>query len=835
MRKLYLLLILISCSFLSYSQNECSTAVTASEGTNTQAATPDDNYYWYEFTMPESGGKLKIELPSSDGVYLYSGCGGDLLSAFSRTLFYTEAEPNDVLKIRIGAGNAEAFDWTLEVTELQAGDNCDLAVEANEGTNTMPAEEGQYYWYTFTMPDLEDTRIYFDWPFMVDATIFRGTCDNLTDESNVLGGSGFYTTGYEANEELYIRLNLSGETNFEWTIDVTVPEVGQDCSIADTAALGTNSLPATEMEDYWYKYTTPADVAGKKLQATSRTGVEMSVYMNNCYNSSVLQTRDSAVFAIELEPETDYFFRFNNLTGGDFDWTLSLTDPVAGDICADPIVVEEGQYQADFTPQWYSFTANEAGTYEISSTVESSDKDTILKIYDSCGGTIRAENDDASNSTYQSEISLELQADETVLILWESGQFETEDGFTWNIYNAARQQLTFSSLAEKTFGDDVFELEASSSAGLEISYTSSNLEVATIDGNLVTIIGAGESTITASQSGNAEFEAAIPVEQTLTVNKADQEITITEISDKFSNEDPFEVEASTTSELELTYEVSGPATIDGTTLTLDGTLGTVELIVSQAGNSNFNSASASISFEVLEDPCLDFNASATVTNVSCSGSEDGTITVETTEGTAPFSYSLAGAEAVETNVFTELAAGEYTVEVTDINGCTASTTVTIESPDPLEIESEVVNSNSITGNGSISLTVTGGTGDYSFSWNTDASTSSINELEIGEYTVLVTDENGCSLEESYTIGGVTSNDKSVSNALLIYPNPVKDILQMEHNQNAKELSIYDARGKLLKQVSTEGTETKVNVSELPTGLYFIRADRASQLHRFVKQ
>ena len=124
---------------------------------------------------------------------------------------------------------------------------------------------------------------------------------------------------------------------------------------------------------------------------------------------------------------------------------------------------------------------------------------------------------------------------------------------------------------------------------------------------------------------------------------------------------------------------------------------------------------------------------------------------------------------------------------------------------------------------------------YSFSWNTDASTSSINELEIGEYTVLVTDENGCSLEESYTIGGVTSNDKSVSNALLIYPNPVKDILQMEHNQNAKELSIYDARGKLLKQVSTEGTETKVNVSELPTGLYFIRADRASQLHRFVKQ
>ncbi|MGM0582035.1 MAG: T9SS type A sorting domain-containing protein [Bacteroidota bacterium] len=835
MRKFYLLLILISYSFLSYSQSECSTAVTASVGTNTQAASPDDNYYWYEFTMPESGGKLKIELPSSEGVYLYSDCGGELLSAFSNTLIYTEAEPNDVLKIRIGAGNAEAFDWTLEVTELQAGDNCDLAVEAIEGTNTMPAEEGQYYWYKFTMPDLDDTRIYFDWPFMVDATIFRGACDNLTDESNVSGGSGFYITGYEANEELYIRLNLSGETNFEWTIEVEVPEVGQDCSIADSAALGTNSLPATEMEEYWYKYTTPADVSGKKLQANSRSGVEMSVYMSNCYNSSVVQTRDSAVFALEPEPETDYYFKFNNLTGGDFDWTLSLTDPVAGDICDDPIIVEEGQYQADFTPQWYSFTATEAGTYEISSTVESSDKDTILKIYDSCGGAIRAENDDASNSTYQSEISLELQADETILILWESGQFETEDGFTWNVYNAARQQITFSSLPEKTFGDETFELDASSSAGLEISYTSSNLEVATIDGNIVTIVGAGESIITASQSGNNEFEAAIPVEQTLTVNKADQEITISEISDKFSNEDSFEVEASTTSGLDLTYEVNGPATIEGTTLTLDGTLGTVELIASQAGNSNYNSASASVSFEVLEDPCLDFNASATVTNVSCSGSEDGKITVETTEGTEPFSYSLDEAEAVESNVFSELAAGEYTIEVTDINGCTASTNVTIESPDALEIEAEVVNSNSITGNGSISLSVTGGTGDYSFNWNTDATTSSIDELEIGEYTVIVTDENGCSLEESYTVGGVTSNDKSLSNSILIYPNPAKDILQMEHSHSSKELSIYDAKGKFLKKVSTEGTQTEINVSQLPSGLYFVRADGASQLHRFVKQ
>lgn len=822
---------------MSFGQTDCSTAVPITEGTQTQPATPNDNYYWYEFTMPSSGGKLKIGSPDGTRVELNSSCTGFTNTLYVQSfgdLLYYDAEPNEVILIEVEAGNTESFEWTVEVLDFVTGELCSTAVEAVEGTNNMPLEGGGQYWYTFTMPDVENDIVYFilpDFNFS-DIKVFEGDCSNLTNERNILASSNLGNSNFIANQQYFIKIEISGQSSFDWTIEI--PETGERCSVAKTAIVGTNTLPATDLEPYWFKYTTPADVAGKKLQANVKEGVEMILTKNGCGSSSIVQERDSSVFALDLEAETDYYFRFNNIEGGDFDWELLLTEPDAGDQCSDPIVAEEGQQSADFTPQWFSFTATEAATYEISSEAETSDKGTVLKIYDSCEGTIRAENNPSGYSS-KAKISLELQQDETILLLWESDQFNTQDGFTWTVYNTSRQQITFNPIPEKTFGDDDFELSAFSTSGLNISYNSSNTDVASIEGSIVTINGAGKTVITASQEGNVDNSAAIPVERSLVVNKAEQEVSITAIVEKFTTDAPFEVEASSTSELALTYEVSGPATIEGSTISLDGTTGTVEVTASQAGNDNYNSASETISFEVTEDPCLDFAASATAANVNCAGEADGTITVETTAGTAPFTYSLAGAEGIESNEFTELTAGEYTIEVTDANGCTATTSATISSPDALEITAEVENSNSILGNGSIALTVTGGTADYTYSWSNGAETASISELEVGEYTVTVTDANDCSIEESFTIGGVTANEEALSNAITIFPNPAKDIVQLQHSEKAKSLKLYDATGKLLNEISTEGSRTEFNVSQLPSGLYFIKQDGASPIYRFVKE
>jgi uncharacterized protein YjdB len=87
-------------------------------------------------------------------------------------------------------------------------------------------------------------------------------------------------------------------------------------------------------------------------------------------------------------------------------------------------------------------------------------------------------------------------------------------------------------LDNKTFGDADFDLTATASSGLDVSYTSSDLTVATIDGSRVTIVGAGTTTITASQAGDDNYHAATDVQQTLTVEKAAQTITFGALDNK---------------------------------------------------------------------------------------------------------------------------------------------------------------------------------------------------------------------------------------------------------------------------------------------------------------
>jgi hypothetical protein len=88
------------------------------------------------------------------------------------------------------------------------------------------------------------------------------------------------------------------------------------------------------------------------------------------------------------------------------------------------------------------------------------------------------------------------------------------------------QAISFDALAEKRYGDSAFNLNATASSGLAVTYTSSNNAVATVSGNLVTIVGAGIATITASQGGDGNYNPAPVVSQTLTVNKAPATITL---------------------------------------------------------------------------------------------------------------------------------------------------------------------------------------------------------------------------------------------------------------------------------------------------------------------
>ncbi|WP_139786763.1 choice-of-anchor Q domain-containing protein, partial [Desulfamplus magnetovallimortis] len=243
--------------------------------------------------------------------------------------------------------------------------------------------------------------------------------------------------------------------------------------------------------------------------------------------------------------------------------------------------------------------------------------------------------------------------------------------------NKADQTITFDALAAKNFGDADFNLTATASSGLAVSFSISDTNVATIAGTTVTIVGAGTANITASQAGDDNYNAAPEVIQTLTVAKAEQSITFADLSARYCVDESFALTATASSDLDVSYTSSDTtvATVGGSgssaTVTIVGS-GTTAITASQAGNDNYNAApdvqqplvvnailptvttseisditetAATGGGEVTSDGC----DTITARGVCWSTSQNPTIDVndgKTTDGTetGPFTSSITGLE-----------------------------------------------------------------------------------------------------------------------------------------------------------------------------------------------
>ncbi|MGL2966865.1 YDG domain-containing protein [Flavobacterium sp. XGLA_31] len=155
----------------------------------------------------------------------------------------------------------------------------------------------------------------------------------------------------------------------------------------------------------------------------------------------------------------------------------------------------------------------------------------------------------------------------------------------------ANQTISLTSSVTKTYGDAAYTLNGVATSGLTVSYSSSNTAVATVSGNTVTIVGAGSATITASQAGDDNYNAATAVDQALVVNKANQTITFAALSPKNDVDGPYTLAATASSGLAVSYSSSNTSvlTISGNTVTIVAP-GTSVITASQAGNDNYNAA-----------------------------------------------------------------------------------------------------------------------------------------------------------------------------------------------------------------------------------------------------
>jgi hypothetical protein len=173
------------------------------------------------------------------------------------------------------------------------------------------------------------------------------------------------------------------------------------------------------------------------------------------------------------------------------------------------------------------------------------------------------------------------------------------------IYQAPKQDqaITLPAIAGRTFGDAPFPLTAASSSGLAVSFLILSGPAGVSDGTL-TLLGAGVVTVRASRPGDASFNAAPSVDVSFNVAKADQAILFAHLPDRSAAEQPFPLSATASSGLPVSFQIlSGPATLGANNvLTMLGG-GLVTVSASQAGDSNYNAASAVVqSFNVVKIP-----------------------------------------------------------------------------------------------------------------------------------------------------------------------------------------------------------------------------------------
>ncbi len=165
--------------------------------------------------------------------------------------------------------------------------------------------------------------------------------------------------------------------------------------------------------------------------------------------------------------------------------------------------------------------------------------------------------------------------------------------------------------------------------------------------------------------------------------------------------------------------------------------------------TDLQGCSGTFSFLVNQPPEITLNSD--IEDVKCFGGNDGSATITgVLNANQPVVYDWSNANA--SPQIMALVAGVYTVTVTDTEGCKATKIFEINEPEVLGLSFQQQPLLCATdSNATIAVVVTGGTGDYTYQWINGENTATINQLGPGQYSLTVTDRNGCTVTGVQTI------------------------------------------------------------------------------------
>lgn len=233
-----------------------------------------------------------------------------------------------------------------------------------------------------------------------------------------------------------------------------------------------------------------------------------------------------------------------------------------------------------------------------------------------------------------------------------------------------------------------------------------------------------------------------------------------------------------------------------------------------------DSANAYFALSDIGGPELTLDITAPV----CAGQSTGVIDV-----TGGFNYAWGDGGSMSNRA--GLTAGLYVVSATDsLGNCTTVEAIDLTEPKPIfGIYGYTLPTTSGDSSGVLSVTMHGGTPPFSYLWSTGATVPTINGVPEGMYTLTVTDVVGCIFTDTPWLGFPTSVKKDLSpvSDLIVYPNPVTDLLSLKAPYDISRITLFDTQGRVVAQTLSNGSrESAMDVSFLSAGMYIIQVETA---------
>ncbi|MCT4582402.1 MAG: gliding motility-associated C-terminal domain-containing protein [Flavobacteriales bacterium] len=203
-----------------------------------------------------------------------------------------------------------------------------------------------------------------------------------------------------------------------------------------------------------------------------------------------------------------------------------------------------------------------------------------------------------------------------------------------------------------------------------------------------------------------------------------------------------------------------------------------------------------------------------VNNVSCNGGNDGSITITALGGVAPYTYFWPHNNSTN-NTQTNLTAGNYSVQMQDINGCIRNATITITEPNAIHATSFITPATCANSDGAITLNINGGVAPYGINWAGGiGTTANVSNLNSGVYSVTITDANACSASFNFNLPDIAAPEVSLAGTDLSCFGDSSGVIASTVSGNTGTITYQWFQSNTLL-----AGETNATINNMPAGAY----------------